>query len=666
MTRCLVVLCTFAVLLVTTSFASTRKSEPNRNASGYESDLSFRGSDLSDEGGSASGGVGDLRLSHGGDPGGILILPAGTPDNWTGGTGNWSNAGDWSAGEPGSNSDVTIYSGGNDKVTLDVSTTISSLTLGGAENGTLSTLTDGGIAQTLTITNALNIGATGVLDLTGGTAVTAGTASNAGTIDLVGGSKLGIAAGGLINFGAVDVEQGSAFYVVGDVTNDGEMVTGISLVGGGNVLNITGNLTNNDEFGWAAVGDTGTITGNVTNNGAFFIVANGATATVGGSLTNNAGGLVDVDGGGTLTITGDVTNSAGGNQQGIYTGLFIGGGNKLTIGGTLTNSGVFELAGPGDQATLGGLINSGDVEVGNGSTLQINGDVTNSFVIETGALVSGGRNTVNITGTLTNQGPDGFGLFGAGDMATIGGDLINSATVTVENGSMLTVEGNVTNSGMLGTDLFNHGGGSAIIVDGLLTNNAMGTVSLNGPEDVLVALSGLTNSGMVSVNNGSALGTPTLNNLGIVTVDSTSFLQVGLAPAGKGASPFGTGYLQTASGTLGEMIAGLNSFGVINVNGSALLDGTLAIMLQGSFNPAVGSTFKFLNFTPGALSGVFADIENDVFNGGTEKWLVDYDNADGFVELIAEPNQVPEPATLMVLIPGLVCVGYGLRRKLLR
>jgi hypothetical protein len=104
---------------------------------------------------------------------------------------------------------------------------------------------------------------------------------------------------------------------------------------------------------------------------------------------------------------------------------------------------------------------------------------------------------------------------------------------------------------------------------------------------------------------------------------------------------------------------------VINVDGSALLDGTLDILLQGGFNPSVGATYKFLNFTPGELSGIFAYIENDIFNGGTEKWGIDYDNADGFVELIAEPNQVPEPATLLVLIPGLLGMGYGLRRKLL-
>jgi hypothetical protein len=122
----------------------------------------------------------------------------------------------------------------------------------------------------------------------------------------------------------------------------------------------------------------------------------------------------------------------------------------------------------------------------------------------------------------------------------------------------------------------------------------------------------------------------------------------------------GQGYIQLANGTLGEIIngydvCGTDNCGVINVTRSALLAGTLDVILKAGFNPAVGSTFTFLNFTPGELSGVFANIENDIFNGGTEKWVLDYENGGGYVELIAESTgQVPEPATLLVLIPGLL------------
>jgi len=83
---------------------------------------------------------------------------------------------------------------------------------------------------------------------------------------------------------------------------------------------------------------------------------------------------------------------------------------------------------------------------------------------------------------------------------------------------------------------------------------------------------------------------------------------------------------------------------VINVTGSALLNGTLDILLKQGYNPAVGSTVTFLNFTAGQLSGTFANVLNDIFNNGTEDWLVNYDNAAGYVQLIAEQHSREFPS----------------------
>jgi hypothetical protein len=114
------------------------------------------------------------------------------------------------------------------------------------------------------------------------------------------------------------------------------------------------------------------------------------------------------------------------------------------------------------------------------------------------------------------------------------------------------------------------------------------------------------------------------------------------------------------------MINSATAFGVVNVAGSASLNGTLDILLQTGYNPAVGTSFTFLLLNPNQLSGTYASIVNDIFNGGTEKWVVNYNDAGGFVSLTAATNNstVPEPGTFLLLGSGLLSLSYGVRRRL--
>ena len=69
---------------------------------------------------------------------------------------------------------------------------------------------------------------------------------------------------------------------------------------------------------------------------------------------------------------------------------------------------------------------------------------------------------------------------------------------------------------------------------------------------------------------------------------------------------------------------------MILTTGSVALNGELHVTLSG-YDPPVGQEFKFLTFTPGALSGTFSGVSS---NG--ENFVVDYDNSGGYVALVAE------------------------------
>ena len=126
-----------------------------------------------------------------------------SPDNWLGGNGNWSNGSDWSAGLPGSGNDVNINTG-NDTVTLDTSSSINSLTLGGSTGS--SGLAGDGTAHTLTIAGALTVNQSGNLHLNDDSASAGASSTNLGTTSVEFGSSLGVH-GDFNNAGTLNVGQ---------------------------------------------------------------------------------------------------------------------------------------------------------------------------------------------------------------------------------------------------------------------------------------------------------------------------------------------------------------------------------------------------------------------------------------------------------------------------
>ena len=618
-----------------------------------------------------------------------------TTDLWNGGTGVWSNGAQWSIGVPQPVFDTIIYSGGNDLVTMDVgSSTVNSLAIGGPANGFTSELTDGGTAQTLTITNGLTVGAQGVLSFTGsGSLITAASVSNSGSVTIGPGDILNLTAqpNGVTSVGAGSSWDIMGNFAVGGVANTGfanlSSLAGTVKFDNGATQTITPALTI-ASTGILEVGNGATLNMAGANNSGQIIAGidccGGGSVTMTG-LTNNAGGLVDLEGGSTVTVNGNVTNNGTG-LGGFYTSLFGNFGNTIQITGALTNSGIFQLLGSGDMATIGSLTNNagGFVDVEGLSTLTVTGNVVNNAGGPQGIYTSfngTGGNTISIGGTLTNNGM--FGLESTGDKvmvtggvtnnsgalfaltggssATFSSTLSNSGQVDLENASSLTVNGATTNNGTLSASAFSGTGGNLMTFTALLTNNGGASITLNN-NDTLKAPGGITNRGTITVKNGSMVDPPSFNNIGILNIDSTSTFVVGTGTA------TGPGYVQLANGTLGEMISNSN-FGQIFAGSSASLNGTLDITLQGGFNPAVGSTYDIILMSPGGLSGGFSSILNQVFNGGTEIWQITYDNVNGDVVLTAAQNTnptTPEPGTFVLLGSSLIGVAYAARRRWLK
>ena len=113
--------------------------------------------------------------------------------------------------------------------------------------------------------------------------------------------------------------------------------------------------------------------------------------------------------------SGNTLNFDPGTQLSVYGTQIINAG-QINVNGPasaidavtamLTNSGNFDLLGPKDMATLGGLTSNfrGFVDVDHGGTLQINGNADNLGTLYTSYFGSGGNNPLNITGNTDKMG----------------------------------------------------------------------------------------------------------------------------------------------------------------------------------------------------------------------------------------------------------------------
>jgi hypothetical protein len=674
----------------------------------------------------------DWTLTY--DPGEVLLsaseIAGAFTATWSSGSGHWTDSSLWSCNPTlspckpnntgGTNFIVDLDAPGYG-LTLDSTDTPSTININSLSLG----------AGTLTIGSGATLNLTdqpgGIIDIPSGAGlIVAGTFTTGGTTNALAGlttvegylgldgQTLSITPGGgtLTNSGTFAIGDGTRLTVTGNVTNSGFVNTGYDVSGGSNVLDVTGTFNNSGTFYVYGSGDQATVAA-LNNSGDVDVFGNGDVLNVTGALTNSGsvtiynGGTLNLAGGpgitdvvagssldvagtfeiggdpsvsglenlgsieGTLTLengqtttvtpgSGTLTVASGGylnlyDSYGATTlsvngtlddlgSVYIGTGTTLNLttgitdvaagssiydlgtinglGGLTSVEGLLELDGQSITDTPGGgspgtltVASGGDLQVNDGSTLTVDGNLANSGYVYTG-LGGGSESALDVNGTLTNSGI--IGMYGAGDSLNATGALTNSGSIEMYGaGESLTAD--LTNSGPIGLngasdtltvtgDFNNNSGGSlsltanlnSVGVSGNFNNNAGASVTMSGTNGGLSAAGAFTNGGTVALSgSGDILSANSFANSGTVTVGSGERLSVTNTYTQTGGSTDVTGNLNATTyqhngGATTIELGGTISATTFNVTGGG-------VQGNGTIIGAVAMTGGTL--TPGSLTG---------------------------------------------------------------
>jgi fibronectin-binding autotransporter adhesin len=324
---------------------------------------------------------------------------------------------------------------------------------------------------------------------------------------------------------------------------------------------------------------------------------------------------VTIDSGGfdTVTLNANTTISAltvGGTTGSSTLQNKFATAETLTVTGALTvnQTGTINFSN-GSTLTAGTLVNNGSLTIGSGSTLNLTNQpngitdvVSNSLLDVAGSLKAGTASGLAHLGSVEGQ------LIlenGQAAKATPGtGTLTISATgsLDLEQGTSLTVAGNLTNSGGLFTNVFNKGGSAnTLTVNGALTNNGNFIVGSNDDTKDVANLQTLVNQGSLAIGTGATLNLTHEPN-GITDVVAGSSLNIAgslMAGAANGLAKLGS-----VEGTLilenGQVTTAVPGGGALNISGAgSALDLELGTTLNVTGNLTNSGTLSTNNLNLG-------------------------------------------------------------------
>lgn len=561
---------------------------------------------------------------------------------WTGGSGQWNVAANWSpnTGVPGPNDTANVSTGAPNVTT---NATVGRLARTGADmviNAGV-TLTAAGTALaddglTAVIGNTLSGGGTihggGALTLNGRTSIFQVALCDAGAssgVTLTLNDQSGLTGSTFIS-GSLGLGRGAK------LENQG----GLSLFAGGSISASQDAVytVHNAPGGTLRFPDLfATSIANFDNDGTLRVDANGLSITGNNPSPPSSGDWVIAAGSAMSVAVG--SDSWGGN---------VSGGGRLVLNGfgsvSMTSTSSFA---PGAVDLLGGTLTLGTAATTiSGPTLKIDAGGTlnvasgHTYSPPSATIVSG---SLGGTGTLALSGQALGSLnIAAATLKLAGTTLWGTGTINVGNGATVLNTGtlNATGTAVLG------GLNDSV---GTLTNQAGATLNASSTA----SLTHLVNAGTLTISSGTPgiQGSQSAGGLTVVS-PATTLAQAGgpyvlsggvlrgfgtvaadlvntggtVAPGGSvGVLTLTGNYTQGPGGTLEEEISGStlgSGYDHLQVAGDASLDGTLAIVNDPLFDPQVGQTFTVLSTAPGNVSGTFAQLTGDAV--GAKRYAASY------------------------------------------
>jgi len=444
-------------------------------------------------------------------------------------------------------------------------------------------------------------------------------------------------------------QTGSAMATLtGTTVNLGNQTTGISAMGPGAMLTLSGVTTFDFNAGGARVGVSATAgadvvveggsvvtTGNVGNS-KILLQANGSTSNGTPSmlsLTNTTVSLggtgsdvgVQASSGAEVNITGgSVTLTTGNNNNTVL--LANGLNSKLIVMDTTVSMTSGNNTETGVAATGGA-----DVEISDNSVVEVNVTGPNSTgLLADASTLEATDSGVSLTAT-------------SGDNNNVGAKAINGGTVNVMGGSVSVNTDGTSDIGVLASG----SGSNAMLNNTKVTVNDSGTAS-DTDAGILV-----TNSGNVSVTGGTVLvnsNSPNSNDSGV---------QFG------GSSPFGMsgGTITMTGGTVDQVDPNQNRGQAILVTGSGSSSGTfdgtavtsahsVGIFATGNTTGNPTATLNFesgASLTPGDTNHLLLEVTGTALvnlNAITDVHLIGNIDATAATGVVNDAAPFPAPANV--------------------